>query len=555
MLFSFPCALWLGFPFGNNQASDCTKCPPGKYLVSKCTSKKDTTCEPCQKNEYSSEWNEDSQCTLQPICDPGRGLMELHPGNRTSQRVCICKEGYYFDDIGICMETAKCGPGFGARLPAQQNKDTICEPCPEGYFSNTTSREACALWTNCTGRGLQERKAGTHLSDAHCERSDGSADNTVQIWIAIIVGTIVVVLIVVLLVLLCNNLASVKEKFRRWGGNILTRTQDKEKTSFSKICSNSNVSNSVATTGCGTNYKPIQNNHDQENHVSADSPKETANLLCRSDPTEDEYTDGHPVVCTENECVHSGSESMSDIEESLGINGLTNDAQGKCFSYSQQCQNDQFHTCGQGSRQCFMNHRDISESTTTESLASVCSRCSSQYTCGTYSSQRTNSTPLSDFGEEADVHATKRRCPRSQKSSPESSPTSELPPPSGNVTGDNNTTVISTGPIMNITAEVVYLVVSSQDQPTTTESNNMEMGSPVEEETQGQRDNLVVNTEPQPGRYTDFQPSTEWNSAPDSSVRTDIPASSNLQQRADFPTQETGIAKCDETSPFEKECD
>nr|XP_036871515.1 tumor necrosis factor receptor superfamily member 11A isoform X2 [Manis javanica] len=52
------------------------------------------------------------------------------------------------------------------------NKDTVCEPCPAGYFSEAfSSTEKCKPWTNCTVFGETEAHHGTDKSDVVCSSS------------------------------------------------------------------------------------------------------------------------------------------------------------------------------------------------------------------------------------------------------------------------------------------------------------------------------------------------------------------------------------------------
>lgn len=73
----------------------------------------------------------------------------------------------------------------------------------------------------------------------------------------------------------------------------------------------------------------------------------------------------------------------------------------------------------------------------------------------------------------------------------------------GNVTGNHNTTVISTAPVMNIITDlvVVYYNTSSQDTHTATENEDT-MRRPMQEESPSHYDSFVANTHPP--RYTDI---------------------------------------------------
>ncbi|XP_065791262.1 tumor necrosis factor receptor superfamily member 11A isoform X1 [Muntiacus reevesi] len=147
----------------------CKKCEPGTYMSSKCTTTSESVCLPCGSDEYLDTWNEEDKCLLHKVCDPGKALRAVEPGNRTASRRCACISGYHWsEDCHCCSRNAECARGFGAR-PVQLNKDTVCEPCPTGYFSNTTSAtDTCRPWTNCTILGEREVRRGTDESDVVC---------------------------------------------------------------------------------------------------------------------------------------------------------------------------------------------------------------------------------------------------------------------------------------------------------------------------------------------------------------------------------------------------
>ncbi|KAF4024764.1 hypothetical protein G4228_016950 [Cervus hanglu yarkandensis] len=147
----------------------CKKCEPGTYMSSKCTTASESVCLPCGSDEYLDTWNEEDKCLLHKVCDPGKALRAVEPGNRTASRRCACISGYHWsEDCHCCSRNAECARGFGAR-PVQLNKDTVCEPCPAGYFSNTTSAtDTCRPWTNCTVLGEREVRRGTDESDVVC---------------------------------------------------------------------------------------------------------------------------------------------------------------------------------------------------------------------------------------------------------------------------------------------------------------------------------------------------------------------------------------------------
>uniref|UniRef100_I3N3G9 Tumor necrosis factor receptor superfamily member 5 n=1 Tax=Ictidomys tridecemlineatus TaxID=43179 RepID=I3N3G9_ICTTR len=151
----------------------CNRCEPGKYMSSKCTTTSDSVCLPCGPDEYLDTWNEEDKCLLHKVCDTGKALVAVDPGNRTAPRRCACTAGYHWSqDCECCRRNAECAPGFGAQHPLQLNMDTVCKPCHVGYFSDAfSSTDKCKPWTNCTILGKIEEYPGTEKSDVVCSSS------------------------------------------------------------------------------------------------------------------------------------------------------------------------------------------------------------------------------------------------------------------------------------------------------------------------------------------------------------------------------------------------
>ncbi|XP_012932716.1 tumor necrosis factor receptor superfamily member 11A isoform X1 [Heterocephalus glaber] len=151
----------------------CNKCEPGKYMSSKCTTTSDSVCLPCGPDEYLDTWNEEDKCLLHKVCDTGKALVAVDPGNHTAPRRCACTAGYHWSqDCDCCRRNTECAPGFGAQHPLQLNMDTLCKPCLAGYFSDAfSSTDKCKPWTNCTVLGKTEEHHGTEKSDVVCSSS------------------------------------------------------------------------------------------------------------------------------------------------------------------------------------------------------------------------------------------------------------------------------------------------------------------------------------------------------------------------------------------------
>ncbi|XP_005604466.1 tumor necrosis factor receptor superfamily member 5 isoform X1 [Equus caballus] len=149
----------------------CDLCPPGKKLVNDCTGITETECSPCGAGEFLDTWNRESRCHQHKYCDPNLGLQVQGTGTSTTDATCICHEGQHCssDACESCILHSPCAPGLGVKQLATGVSDTVCEPCPVGFFSKVSSAlEKCHPWTSCDTKGLVELQAGTNKTDAVC---------------------------------------------------------------------------------------------------------------------------------------------------------------------------------------------------------------------------------------------------------------------------------------------------------------------------------------------------------------------------------------------------
>ncbi|XP_070941329.1 tumor necrosis factor receptor superfamily member 11A isoform X4 [Macaca nemestrina] len=108
----------------------CNKCEPGKYMSSKCTTTSDSVCLPCGPDEYLDTWNEEDKCLLHKVCDTGKALVAVDAGNSTAPRRCACTAGYHWSqDCECCRRNTECAPGLGAQHPSQQGHGVQTLPC------------------------------------------------------------------------------------------------------------------------------------------------------------------------------------------------------------------------------------------------------------------------------------------------------------------------------------------------------------------------------------------------------------------------------------------
>ncbi|KAL2763611.1 tumor necrosis factor receptor superfamily member 5 isoform 3 precursor [Daubentonia madagascariensis] len=152
----------------------CSLCQPGEKLVDECTDVIDTKCRPCGNGEFLDTWNRERYCHQHKHCDHNLGLRVQTQGTSQTDTTCTCEEGLHCTSAACesCIPHSPCSPGFGVKRIGTGISDTVCEPCPVGFFSNVSSAfEKCRPWTSCDIKDLIEVQAGTDKADALCGKS------------------------------------------------------------------------------------------------------------------------------------------------------------------------------------------------------------------------------------------------------------------------------------------------------------------------------------------------------------------------------------------------
>ncbi|XP_031998412.1 tumor necrosis factor receptor superfamily member 5 isoform X6 [Hylobates moloch] len=153
----------------------CSLCQPGQKLVSDCTEFAETECLPCGESEFLDTWNRETRCHQHKYCDPNLGLQVQQKGTSETDTICTCEEGRHCTSEACesCVLHRSCSPGFGVKQIATGVSDTICEPCPVGFFSSVSSAfEKCHPWTSCETKDLVVQQAGTNKTDVVCGPQD-----------------------------------------------------------------------------------------------------------------------------------------------------------------------------------------------------------------------------------------------------------------------------------------------------------------------------------------------------------------------------------------------
>ncbi|NXF78376.1 TNR11 factor, partial [Sclerurus mexicanus] len=570
----------------------CTKCEPGKYLSARCTAISDSVCQPCGPNEYMDVWNEEDKCLLHKICDQGKALREINPGNSTFQRQCACTVGYHWDeDCDCCQRNTMCAPGLGVKPPVQQDKDTMCIPCPRGYFSKiSSSTDECKSWTNCTALGLAEITPGTEKSDAVCAEQtmpEPSEDGTNRILYVLIVILFFVTLIgiVIFIVYYKNKGKKLTADLQNWANEVCSQikgTKEPPRDAFvtvnitsAAVPQNSEGMCLLGPSGCpvpknscsASGPTPFRDRYPSTELCDAgDFPVETeaGNYHFPPVPMEDEYMDkdlnntdylsllsqtaskimssfSEPMEAGENDSF-SGIGSTEDVSVSQGFHPPSN-TDGACIAMDHLLQKscEHAHSCLKE-----MGNKDTDNFATNCNSEKICVRCGISYrespqkrsklccaaddsistspetgscaqcTCDLNFLSAGQSTLGNDHGlEDASSDSTNMKYQNTNRStsgthrstSGTNSSTSDLPPVSGNVTGNSNSTFISSGQVMNFKGDiiVVYLSQNSQEVATALGPSEENVGSPVQEQNLSRCETFAGNAQHYKEKCADLQ--------------------------------------------------
>ncbi|KAH0617980.1 hypothetical protein JD844_016818 [Phrynosoma platyrhinos] len=551
----------------------CTKCEPGKYMSAKCTVTAESVCKPCGPNEYIDIWNEEEKCLLHKICDHGKALIEVNPGNSTSQRQCACTAGYHWnEDCDCCRRNKRCPLGSGVKHPIQQNKDTLCIPCPAGYFSNVSSAtDACKTWTNCTALGTEEKIPGNSRSDAVCWKQTKPLlqDETNKLFYMLIAPLLIIALVGTAVIAICyrNKGKTLTADLHYWA-LVICRQIKKTKDSPCDTFVNGNMAcptgprimegtylldldeYSFSEDVCCPHGQMVSGKagHDAIHYgLGEDFPTPSLTSMSEDDhfrqiPMEDEYMDriSHgphylPLLSQpENKPVSPFSGPLEVGE---------NDSLSQCFTgteslieFANCCCSDT--SCGMdalhaSSHKCLLtschhsacsNMRDVDNQETSDSLfkpeeTNSCTACKASCaespskhgyaanslkenspsplgTCGLESPSLSHIGSASSIGVKSDTwdgNGTKRQ--NTKRTSETNCSTSDTPAASGNVTGNGNSTFISSGQVMNFKGEVivVYLSQNSQEGSMSPGSSDDSLGSPVQEENMNRCETFAGN--------------------------------------------------------------
>uniref|UniRef100_A0A667GNZ7 Tumor necrosis factor receptor superfamily member 5 n=1 Tax=Lynx canadensis TaxID=61383 RepID=A0A667GNZ7_LYNCA len=455
----------------------CHKCEPGKYMSSKCTTTSESVCLPCGPDEYLDTWNEEDKCLLHKVCDS-----------------------------------------------VQLNKDTVCEPCLVGSFSDAfSSTEKCKLWTNCSVLGETEVRHGTDKSDVVCSSSLPSTKppNESKIYlpgliILLLFISVALVAAVIFGVYYRKKGKAVTANLWHWVNEACGRLSGNKESSGNNFSSTHMEASSQREICEGVLLLTLEEKMFPEDMCCPDgvglcggvcagggpcAQGEDAGVLTlvseiegdpfRQMPTEDEYVD-RPFQTPDSSLSlpRPGSKSTPPFPEPLEVG--ENDSLSQCFTGTEglvdsescnftepPCRTDWIPIAPEKYLQKEVEGGNCPHWAASPSSAEGCAGCRNPP-----GEDREPLTPTAKSGplpqcaygmgpppeeaaegtgqptDRADV-----RLPGSVRGGPGSgSPSSDQPPASGNVTGNSNSTFISSGQVMNFKGDIIVVYVSQNSQ-------------------------------------------------------------------------------------------
>lgn len=153
---------------------DCIKCPSGDVQLNKCRQDCKHQCDP----GHYVDWSDGKpHCRPCVTCSKEDHLVEKKNCSSTSERICECEPGMFCatpvrSTCARCRPHLKCPSGFGVRSKGTAQKDTICEKCSPGTYSNkSSSTEACLLPTGSAPTNPVPDRNGSADCDKTCKDS------------------------------------------------------------------------------------------------------------------------------------------------------------------------------------------------------------------------------------------------------------------------------------------------------------------------------------------------------------------------------------------------
>ncbi|KAM8826031.1 tumor necrosis factor receptor superfamily member 11B-like [Synchiropus picturatus] len=145
----------------------CDQCPPGTAVRRHCTANTPTECQACPERHFAENWHWGDACQYCTAVCKERQLVKQEC-NSTHDQVCECAPGFFLM-VEFCITHSPCPPGYGVAALGTPSSDTVCDRCPAGHYSASSSAsEPCTPHRNCSASGLKTLRWGTSSYDSVC---------------------------------------------------------------------------------------------------------------------------------------------------------------------------------------------------------------------------------------------------------------------------------------------------------------------------------------------------------------------------------------------------
>ncbi|KAF5906263.1 tumor necrosis factor receptor superfamily member 5-like isoform X3, partial [Clarias magur] len=149
----------------------CPMCNIGSVVYKDCSGDYSTSCKPCSTGTFMNRPNGLHTCLQCKVCDSGQGLTIRQSCTTMQDTICEILDGYYCldpqnEECIHAEEHSKCTPGHYVKTPGTKKSNTVCESCPQGFYS--PEGVTCTKWTDCSATNEVVDQEGTSITDVKC---------------------------------------------------------------------------------------------------------------------------------------------------------------------------------------------------------------------------------------------------------------------------------------------------------------------------------------------------------------------------------------------------
>lgn len=160
--------------FSQDYGVCCQKCQPGFFAEKQCTESTNTICTRCPVGEYTEVWNYIRECRICPKCHPRRGFEILANCTNRRKTQCRCRDGFHCVgnlECSDCERHSVCDSGQEMIHSGTSRRDTVCQKCSPGTFSDVRGGGPCRKHRDCNSLGFRVLRSGSSVSDTECDPS------------------------------------------------------------------------------------------------------------------------------------------------------------------------------------------------------------------------------------------------------------------------------------------------------------------------------------------------------------------------------------------------